>query len=294
MQKLKALIQLAKPPQWTKTFGNMLLGSLAALWLANAAIFSAENIYLFALGFISAGALLWGGSYALNDWTDRKQDALHPVKKNRPIPSGKVSEEAALAFALSLIAAGLAIALTINVFFFICFAAMLLNQLAYTFKPLRLKERPVLDLVSGSMIAPFFRFYSGWTLFAQNFSAPITIVVFVVLLQLAGFTLYRLGTKEHEEKLKYKSSVVVFEEKHLKAISYAAGAIAFIALLAAIFFRHLPILTLALIVASFAAVPSYAKAVLKPTEMDLKKMYWMLYWHNFLFSLGLIAVFAFS
>lgn len=56
---------------------------------------------------LSSVALYWSGM-ALNDWSDRKLDATE--RPERPIPSGRVSPNAALATATALTAAGLGIA----------------------------------------------------------------------------------------------------------------------------------------------------------------------------------------
>lgn len=56
---------------------------------------------------LSSVALYWSGM-ALNDWSDRRLDAVE--RPERPVPSGRVSPGAALATATALSAAGLGIA----------------------------------------------------------------------------------------------------------------------------------------------------------------------------------------
>jgi hypothetical protein len=53
--------------------------------------------------------LVYGGLYTFNDVVDAAEDARHPVKRARPIPSGTVSRTGATVFAFSLIGAGLAL-----------------------------------------------------------------------------------------------------------------------------------------------------------------------------------------
>lgn len=53
--------------------------------------------------------LVYGGLYAFNDVVDAAEDARHPLKRTRPIPSGAVSRTGASIFALALVGAGLAL-----------------------------------------------------------------------------------------------------------------------------------------------------------------------------------------
>lgn len=292
-RKLAALGSMSRPLEWSKTLANMILGAFLAVQ-------ALPNIGLFLAGFIAAGPLLWSGLYILNDITDLEKDKRHPIKKRRPLPSGLVSRNQALAFSLILILAALAIGYSINLFFLACLIAMLANQSLYTLKPFRLKERPVLDLVSGSMINPLFRFFSGWTLFAFNFSAPLLFLLFILGIQFSGFTLYRLSGKKTEKKLRYKSSVIVFKEKTLKNLAYLAGIIGALSyvlitltkdfLPGLAFLGSLPLKFIWLAVLSVLAAPLYAQAVLNPQKMDLKKMYKTIYAHNILFITGFIVL----
>jgi len=292
-KKLAALGSMTRPLEWSKTLANMVLGAFLAVQ-------GLPDIGLFLIGFIAAGPLLWSGLYILNDITDIEKDKKHPIKKHRPLPSGFVSKNLALAFALILILASLAIGYSISFFFFVCLVAMLVNQSLYTLKPFRLKERPVLDLISGSMINPLFRFFSGWTLFALNFNAPLLFLLFIVGIQFSGFTLYRLSGKKIEKKLGYKSSVIVFKEKTLKNLAYAAGIIGALSyvlitltqdfLPSLAFLGSLPLMFIWLAVLSAFAAPLYAQAVLKPEKMDLKKMYNLIYIHNILFIIGFVLL----
>lgn len=61
-----------------------------------------------AVALLGASALLYGGGVALNDWCDRRLDAVE--RPLRPLPSGRVAPRAALAFACALLASGLALA----------------------------------------------------------------------------------------------------------------------------------------------------------------------------------------
>ena len=80
--------------------------------ILGALIFAHGSLYLLLMPllitYISFNIFLYGGLYTINDIADIEADKLHPVKKNRPLPSGRVSVASAFVFALSFIVIGLA------------------------------------------------------------------------------------------------------------------------------------------------------------------------------------------
>jgi len=304
---LKDYFELTRPLEWSKSFGNMIFGYLIALFISFGFVsFENFDFLFFFFAFISVGPLLWSGLYALNDVTDFHNDKLHKIKSSRPLPSGKISEKNALIFSLALIV----LALLIGVYFFLvldnflflfCLTAMLLNQILYTLKPFHFKSKPFLDLISGSVINPFFRFYSGWVLIIPFLNAPLLILIFVTGIQFAGFALYRLNALEHEKELGYKSSIVVFGEKKLLFVAYAVGLIATLSfVLMTLSFRFFPELVflgtlpskfLWLVVLSIILLPLYLQALNEPQKMDIKRMHKIMYYHNIIFIFGFILLF---
>lgn len=281
------LLQLMRPLEWSKSFGNMAIAAITAGFVMHAQLAPIR----FLVGF-AAVALLWSGLYALNDYTDRKADALHSVKKLRPIPSGRIPAKAALAFSLLLIFASLAIAFYIDWagLFTVCILAMLANQLLYTMKPFCFKKRPVVDLVSGSLVNPIFRFYAGWVLFVPAFNAPLLVLLFILGLQFGGFGLYRMSSKGHEKKLGLKSSVVLFGEKNIKRVAYVSLAVGAISYMLATL-TILPIAYLYWGLAMLLALPLYKTALRNPQEINMKKMYWTIYAQYVVFIIGFILLY---
>jgi 4-hydroxybenzoate polyprenyltransferase len=85
----KALFKLMRPKQWTKNF-----------FVFAAIIFSGNflniNILKFNLLTFVLFCLTSSSVYILNDIVDIEKDRCHPEKKNRPLPSGKVSKTSAI------------------------------------------------------------------------------------------------------------------------------------------------------------------------------------------------------
>jgi 4-hydroxybenzoate polyprenyltransferase len=77
------IIRTARPRQWLKNFAifapALILGDITEISILNKLI----------SGFF-AFSLMSSGAYFVNDIIDAPKDSLHPIKKNRPIPSGKL------------------------------------------------------------------------------------------------------------------------------------------------------------------------------------------------------------
>lgn len=147
-------------------------------------IFFAGNLFDFVqLLKIGIGALAFSfvasGIYILNDYKDVELDRLHPKKKLRPLASGAVKKEMALALMICLMVAGLVMSFLINVnFFYLLLVYFILN----IFYSNGLKNIAILDL----FIVAFgfsLRVYSGGVIA----DVPVTHWLSIMILLLALF-----------------------------------------------------------------------------------------------------------
>lgn len=100
-----------------------------------------------AIGFASF-CLLSSAVYIVNDLRDRRADAVHPVKRHRPIASGRLRLRAAVIESMLLLAAGLGVALGLGRFFLLVALAYVALNVLYT---AWLKHHPIIDVVTLSM-----------------------------------------------------------------------------------------------------------------------------------------------
>lgn len=132
------LIISLRPDQWTK---NLLV--FAAL------IFAVKLLDPAALANASAAFLVFcalsGAVYLVNDVSDREADALHPIKRMRPIASGALSPAAALGWAAALSVVALAAAYWLQPMFAVSASAYLALFVLYT---RWLKHIVILDVMS--------------------------------------------------------------------------------------------------------------------------------------------------
>ncbi|MBH2042977.1 decaprenyl-phosphate phosphoribosyltransferase [Polaromonas sp.] len=132
---LLALARLMRPHQWVKNV-FVFAGLVFSQNWGNAAL-DLRVLQVFA-AFCCASSLV----YILNDWHDRASDALHPVKRKRPLASGAVTAGAALLLAAALLAAGTLLAAGNRTLLMLLALYVALN-VAYSWQ---LKQVPVVDV----------------------------------------------------------------------------------------------------------------------------------------------------
>ncbi|MEU9931717.1 UbiA prenyltransferase family protein [Streptomyces anulatus] len=175
------LLALLRPGQWVK---NLAVVPLALLdthpWGAAAFLRTGWAV----LGFTLASALV----YVVNDLADRERDRLHPVKRHRPIASGRVSTLAAVVLtgALALALTGWAVAGPAWQWW--PTALYLALSLAYS---QGLKHVPLVDafIVATGFVL---RLVQGALLIGAQMSEWLALCVFSLCLMLA------LGKRRHE------------------------------------------------------------------------------------------------
>ena len=143
-QQFISLFRLMRPHHWVKNV-FVFAGLIFSQNWSNAAL--AMKISIAFAAFCCISSLI----YILNDWRDRDSDALHPVKRRRPLASGAVSVPVALALAAGLLSAGLWLAAG-NLVLLLLLGVYVLSNLAYSW---RLKHVPVVDvsiIASGFML----------------------------------------------------------------------------------------------------------------------------------------------
>ena len=114
-----------RPRQWTKN-----------AFVFAALVFDRQLFVLKSLertvGAFIVFCLISGSVYLINDVFDMEADRVHPVKKNRPIASGKLPVKTAIGFAILLSLAALAIAFLLSTELAIISVVYLLINLAYS------------------------------------------------------------------------------------------------------------------------------------------------------------------
>jgi 4-hydroxybenzoate polyprenyltransferase len=168
-----AYVQIARVDHWFKN-AFMGLGVLLAVF------YQPELASLEILGPIAiavlATCLIASSNYVLNELLDAPTDRLHPEKRFRPVPSGRVRPALAYAEWLLLGAAGLWLASTLNVYFFFSGLWLWVMGVLYNVPPIRTKEWPYLDVLSESVNNPI-RLLLGWFAVVTTAVPPVSLIV---------------------------------------------------------------------------------------------------------------------
>ena len=199
---MKMYFELLRIKSWVKN-GFLFLPLVFALKLLDPDLFLSVVIAFFSFSFCSSFI------YIINDVLDAQADALHPRKKNRPIPSGKISSQLALMIGVGCLAVsfGLVFSFAISVFFSYVLLCYLFLNIAYVLllKNIHLIElfvvaiNFVLRVLAGCFVinvAP-----SNWILVVTFFLSLLLVLV----KRRAELVVLGTNAAAHRKVLKYYS-----------------------------------------------------------------------------------------
>lgn len=194
-------------------------------WIKNLVVFTAIiftgklleiNLFLKSLNVFFIFCLLSSTSYLLNDIIDYPYDRKHPVKKNRPIASGKISLQQAtfLVFILTIISLVISLFFSLSLFFL-----SLGFILLHFFYSLYLKKYPTIDIFSISF-SFMLRAFAGEV--ATGFHIPIWL-----LLTIFFISLFMASVKRQAELLSHgqdtRESLTRYKAHYLDFLTYTFG-----------------------------------------------------------------------
>ena len=139
MNKIKSIVQLLRPQQWSKN-----------LFIFMPLFFSANvnNIHQLTLCFYAFVSFSFVASaiYCINDVIDIEDDRKHPEKSQRPLASGQVAIKTAIRLSILLLVVGISFLLltNTNINLIIVVLLYLIMNIAYVFK---LKQIAIIDVM---------------------------------------------------------------------------------------------------------------------------------------------------
>lgn len=175
MIRVPVAFRLMRVHQWVK---NLFL--FLPVFFAGQLFSNVSGLLHICLGFLSF-SFIASAIYILNDYQDREEDRLHPVKKSRPLASGEISVTSAFIILTVLFVSGFAIAWFLGPWFFAILSFYFVFNISYS---LGLKNFPLLDIFIISL-GFLLRTLAGGVAADVPVSKWLMIMVFLLALFLA-------------------------------------------------------------------------------------------------------------
>ncbi len=203
MKIILLIISTMRPKQWVK---NLFIFApvIFSLHFLNFSEFK-QVIIAFSLF-----CLITGSIYILNDSIDVNSDRQHPIKKKRPIASGKLSKSTAIIIAIILLIVTLSIIFTINTYFFLITLFYVILNVFYSFY---LKKIVILDVLIIAVGFVLRVMIGGVVINSIELSPWILIITFILTIFLG--LMKRRQELVRVEKLK-KDNIIIETRKTLK------------------------------------------------------------------------------
>jgi len=168
------IVRLMRPRQWLKN-----TSLFAGIFFAEQ-LFDTSSFFKVLFGFVIF-SMVASGVYIFNDIIDLPRDAKHPIKKNRPIASKKVSIQLAWGLSILFISLGILFATKLNIYFSLAVFAYVVMQFLYT---LVFKNVIIVD----ALIVAFgfvIRVFAGALVLSINISSWLVLATIGLALLLA-------------------------------------------------------------------------------------------------------------
>ncbi len=215
MMRLAPYIQIARLDHWIKNV-FVIPGVVLALFFYPDRM-DAGMVWPILLGLF-ATCLIASSNYVINEILDAERDRHHPVKKHRPIPSGKVHYGIAYAEWIILAVIGIGLSFTISMPMGITGSLLWIMGTLYNIPPVRLKDVPYADVLSESVNNPL-RMALGW--YAVGLTVPPTASILLAYWMFGAFLMatkrfaeYR-SINDPERAARYRSSFRWYNEERL-------------------------------------------------------------------------------
>jgi decaprenyl-phosphate phosphoribosyltransferase len=224
----RAHLQLLRIDHWVKN-AFVLPGVIVALSLNNLPV-TWSLVYRFALGLLAVG-LVASSNYVINEICDAPFDRFHPLKKNRPIPSGRIIVPVAYVQWIVVGALGLVLSWRLSPWFGWDMLALLVMGCVYNLQPIRTKDIPYFDVITEAINNPL-RLLAGWLLASATFP-PTSLLLSYWLVGCYFMALKRFAEqrrlREDGSLQNYRVSLALVTPEHLlfSIVLYASSAMLF-------------------------------------------------------------------
>jgi len=183
------------------------------------------------IGLLASG-LVASSNYVINELLDAPFDSMHPTKKNRPVPSGRVKSNLAYCQWIILMLLGLGAAFFVSLKLMVVLAWLWIMGCIYNIPPIRAKDIPYVDVLVESINNPI-RLLIGWFIVDPPFQIPISILISYWMIGCYLMAIKRFAEMRDISKnisaASYRKSFGFYTEKNLlvSIMFYASSSMLF-------------------------------------------------------------------
>ena len=166
-------LRIARVDHWFKNV-FVLPGIVAAIGVDMSG--ATDGLWMRVILGLASICLVASSNYVINEVLDAPSDRSHPVKRNRPVPSGQVSVPLAYVQWLALMVIGVGLGLLVSKAFAITAFILWVMGCIYNIPPLRSKDVPYVDVLSEAVNNPL-RMLAGWFIGSTSSLAPASLLL---------------------------------------------------------------------------------------------------------------------
>ncbi len=170
---MREYVRMARPDHWFKNV--FMLPGIVVAWQVCPPRHPVGALAVILLGLVAA-CLVCSSNYTINELLDAPQDREHPLKKHRAAASRRVRRGWGYFQWALLATVGLVLSWVVGLQFLLTQVALLGMGAVYNVWPLRLKERPYLDVLSESLNNPL-RLLLGWYAVRCPLVPPVSLLL---------------------------------------------------------------------------------------------------------------------
>jgi 4-hydroxybenzoate polyprenyltransferase len=223
---IQSYVAVFRPDYWFKNIFTIM--GMVGAFVYSGIDFGPRYLPRLVLAFLLS-CFITSVGYVINEILDASSDAEHPTKKNRPIPSGRVNVDVLLLLdAILLLATMIISVLVFRPAFSILLMVYLFSAAMYNMRPIRMKDKPFLDIINESASPPI-RFLIGWCALDGRLVAPPLIAI-LLLWALGAYIMTGKRLAElrrlNDDAARYRESFRYYTEGALRRMFVSSAALA--------------------------------------------------------------------
>jgi 4-hydroxybenzoate polyprenyltransferase len=211
-----SILKLLRIDHWVKNI-VIIPGYVLALLILNLNITQANFVAL--LTSILATLLASSANYLINEVHDKDTDAFHPTKKSRVAVNNPFDIKIILVTYFALISASIIISSFVSQTLTLTIVVFLFFGILYNVPPVRLKDKPFIDIYLESLNNPI-RLIVGWVAVDASTLPPVTLI----LIYLSSGAFLMTAKRISEISLMSKSMDISRISNYRKSFAYYTEA----------------------------------------------------------------------